>query len=66
MPIKIPDNLPARATLEAEGVMVMREADAVRQDIRPLRIAMLNLMPNKVKTKHSLLDCSAQHRCKLS
>jgi homoserine O-succinyltransferase/O-acetyltransferase len=51
MPIKIPDNLPARATLEAEGVMVMREADAVRQDIRPLRIAMLNLMPNKVKTE---------------
>ena len=47
MPIKIPDNLPARATLEAEGVMVMREADAVRQDIRPLRIALLNLMPNK-------------------
>ncbi len=34
MPIKIPNELPARATLEAEGVMVMREADAVRQDIR--------------------------------
>lgn len=51
MPIKIPNNLPARATLEAEGVMVMREADAVRQDIRPLHIALLNLMPNKIKTE---------------
>jgi homoserine O-succinyltransferase len=51
MPIKIPDDLPARATLSAEGVMVMREADAVRQDIRPMRIALLNLMPNKVKTE---------------
>ena len=51
MPIKIPDHLPARAALEAEGVMVMRETDAVRQDIRPLRIALLNLMPNKPKTE---------------
>jgi homoserine O-succinyltransferase len=51
MPIKIPDDLPARATLDAEGVMVMREADAVRQDIRPMRIGLLNLMPNKIKTE---------------
>jgi len=51
MPITIPDDLPARATLEAEGVMVMREADAVRQDIRPLRIGLLNLMPNKIRTE---------------
>lgn len=51
MPIKIPDHLPARAALESEGVMVMREADAVRQDIRPLRIALLNLMPNKPRTE---------------
>jgi len=51
MPIKIPDNLPARATLETEGVMVMREADAMRQDIRPMRIALLNLMPDKVSTE---------------
>jgi homoserine O-succinyltransferase len=51
MPIKIPNDLPARATLEAEGVMVMREADAVRQDIRPMRIGLLNLMPNKIKTE---------------
>lgn len=51
MPIKIPDNLPARSVLEAEGVMVMAETDAVRQDIRPMRIGLLNLMPNKIKTE---------------
>ncbi|RAI44604.1 homoserine O-succinyltransferase [Rhodoplanes roseus] len=51
MPITIPDSLPARRTLEAEGIMVMRETDAVRQDIRPLRIGLLNLMPNKIRTE---------------
>lgn len=51
MPIKIPDDLPATSVLEAEGVMVMREADAIRQDIRPLKIGLLNLMPNKVTTE---------------
>ncbi len=51
MPIKIPDDLPAFTALLAEGVMVMRETDAVRQDIRPLRIGLLNLMPNKVRTE---------------
>ena len=51
MPIKIPDNLPARATLEKEGVMLMTEATAHRQDIRALRIGLLNLMPNKIKTE---------------
>jgi len=51
MPIRIPNDLPARATLEQEGVMVMTEATARRQDIRPLRIGLLNLMPNKIKTE---------------
>jgi homoserine O-succinyltransferase len=51
MPIKIPDDLPARATLEREGVMVQTEATANRQDIRPLHIGLLNLMPNKIKTE---------------
>ncbi|BBK31366.1 homoserine O-succinyltransferase [Stella humosa] len=51
MPIKIPDDLPARGTLEAEGIVVMRETDAIRQDIRPLRIGLLNLMPNKISTE---------------
>ena len=51
MPIKIPDDLPARRTLEQEGVLVIGEHDAIRQDIRPLRIALLNLMPEKIKTE---------------
>ena len=51
MPIKIPNDLPARLTLEQEGVMLMTEATALRQDVRPLSIGLLNLMPNKVKTE---------------
>lgn len=51
MPIKIHDSLPARGVLEEEGVLVMGETDAVRQDIRPLRIGVLNLMPNKIVTE---------------
>ena len=51
MPIRIPNNLPARQILEHEGVSVMTEATANRQDIRPLRIGLLNLMPNKIKTE---------------
>ncbi|MGH6854261.1 MAG: homoserine O-acetyltransferase MetA [Aestuariivirga sp.] len=51
MPIRIPNDLPARQTLENEGVMVMTEASALRQEIRPLRIGLLNLMPNKIKTE---------------
>ncbi len=54
MPIKIPDDLPARQHLESEGLLVMGETDAIRQDIRPLRIALLNLMPQKVKTETQL------------
>ena len=54
MPIKIPDSLPARAELEREGLIVMSERDAIRQDIRPLRIAMLNLMPRKQATETQL------------
>ena len=51
MPIRIPDRLPARTTLESEGVMVLGESDASRQDIRPLQIGLLNLMPNKIRTE---------------
>ncbi len=51
MPIKIPNNLPAHKTLVQEGVMVMTEDTAIHQDIRPLQIALLNLMPNKVRTE---------------
>ncbi len=51
MPIKIPDQLPARKTLQDEGVTVMTESAAFRQDIRPLQIGLLNLMPNKIRTE---------------
>jgi homoserine O-succinyltransferase/O-acetyltransferase len=51
MPIRIPDELPARRILEKEGVGVMTKATADRQDIRPLRLGLLNLMPNKIKTE---------------
>ena len=51
MPIKIPADLPAYDVLTREGVMVMSEDEAARQDIRPLRIALLNLMPKKIQTE---------------
>ena len=51
MPIKIPDGLPAKDILISERVGVMDETTAVRQDIRPLRIALLNLMPDKITTE---------------
>ncbi|WP_127144741.1 homoserine O-succinyltransferase [Pelagibacterium montanilacus] len=51
MPIRIPDLLPARKTLEDEGVVVMDDTRATRQDIRPLQIGLLNLMPNKERTE---------------
>jgi len=51
MPIKIPDQLPARDILVREGVSVMDERTALRQDIRPLQIGLLNLMPNKIRTE---------------
>ena len=51
MPIRIPDTLPAFETLVHEGVRVMTETVAIRQDIRPLQIGLLNLMPNKIKTE---------------
>ena len=51
MPIKIPADLPAFDVLTREGVNVMSEDQAARQDIRPLRIALLNLMPKKIQTE---------------
>ena len=52
MPIKIPSNLPAHSVLSSEGIMVMDPSQADRQDIRPLRIALLNLMPLKIQTEN--------------
>ena len=51
MPIKIPNDLPAAATLQSENIFVMPETRAVTQDIRPLEILILNLMPTKVVTE---------------
>ncbi|MFT4783085.1 MAG: homoserine O-succinyltransferase, partial [Paracoccaceae bacterium] len=51
MPITLPQNLPAFDILDAEGVMVMDKSRAAVQDIRPLRIALLNLMPKKIQTE---------------
>ncbi|MGE5225056.1 MAG: homoserine O-acetyltransferase MetA [Omnitrophica WOR_2 bacterium] len=55
MPVKIPDTLPAKEILESENIFVMGEKRALHQDIRPLRIAILNLMPTKVNTETQLL-----------
>ncbi|MBV7275262.1 homoserine O-succinyltransferase [Clostridiaceae bacterium UIB06] len=55
MPIKIQDNLPAVETLNNENIFVMTEDRAFHQDIRPLRIAILNLMPTKITTETQLL-----------
>ena len=52
MPIKIPTDLPAFDVLTRDGVMVMGEDQASRQDIRPLRIGLLNLMPKKIQTEN--------------
>ena len=55
MPIKIPDNLPASEILSSENIFVMPEDRAFHQDIRPLRIVILNLMPTKIVTETQLL-----------
>ncbi len=55
MPITIPDGLPAREILENENIFVMNERRAQHQDIRPLRIAVLNLMPTKITTETQLI-----------
>jgi len=52
MPITLPSDLPAYSVLQREGVMVMSDDDAKRQDIRPLRIGLLNLMPKKIQTEN--------------
>jgi homoserine O-succinyltransferase len=55
MPIKIPDNLPAAKVLNGENIFVMLEDRAYHQDIRPLNIAILNLMPTKITTETQIL-----------
>lgn len=55
MPVKIPDDLPAKEILTRENIFVMGEKRALHQDIRPLKIAILNLMPTKIETETQLL-----------
>lgn len=55
MPIRIPDSLPAHSVLESENIFVMTEFRALHQDIRPLNVLILNLMPTKIVTETQLL-----------
>ncbi|MDR0469150.1 MAG: homoserine O-succinyltransferase [Peptococcaceae bacterium] len=55
MPIRIPDDLPAASTLSNENIFVMSENRAYHQDIRPLKVVILNLMPTKIATETQLL-----------
>ena len=55
MPINVPSNLPAIQELKNENIFIMEESRAVHQDIRPLRVALLNLMPQKMVTETDLL-----------
>ena len=55
MPVNIPDNLPAIDVLKEENIFVMTESRAIHQDIRPLRLMILNLMPVKITTETHLL-----------
>ena len=55
MPIRIPDKLPATKQLRNENIFVMSETKAMHQDIRPLKIVIVNLMPTKITTETQLL-----------
>ena len=60
MPIKIQSDLPAKEILEKENIFVMDEIRAQHQDIRPLQILILNLMPLKEETELQILRCLSQ------
>src|SRR5699024_11967453 len=55
MPINIPNDLPAKDILESEKIFAIAASDASRQDIRPLRLIILNLMPKKIETETQIL-----------
>lgn len=55
MPINVPNKLPAKGVLEKENIFIMGQKKALHQDIRPLKIALLNLMPAKITTETQLL-----------
>ena len=62
MPINVNPELPAKAIMEDENIFMMDTARASSQDIRPLKIVVLNLMPLKQDTEVQLLRCRASHR----
>lgn len=64
MPIKINNDLPAKSILEQENIFIMPEERAKAQDIRPLKILLLNLMPTKIVTETQFCVCSAIHQSK--
>ena len=55
MPVKVQADLPVKEILESENIFVMDETRAVHQDIRPLKIAIVNLMPTKIATETQLI-----------
>ena len=61
MPIKIPNDLPAFEKLQQEGVRLIGENEALRQDVRPMQVALLNLMPEKPKTETQLARLLGRH-----
>lgn len=61
MPIKIPDKLPAVKILAEENIFVMTQTRAITQDIRPLKLLVLNLMPTKIETETQLSRHFGQH-----
>lgn len=64
MPIKIQSDLPVKEILEKENIFVMDESRASHQDIRPIQILILNLMPLKEETELQLLRSLSTHRCR--
>ena len=65
MPIRVQNDLPVKEILEKENIFVMDENRAVHQDIRPIKIGLLNLMPLKEDTELQLLRFPI-HRCRLT
>ena len=56
MPIKIPEGLPARSILDAERIFALERPEAEQQDVRPLRLLILNLMPKKNRDRNSAFE----------
>lgn len=65
MPIKIQSDLPVKEILEQENIFVMDDTRAMHQDIRPIQILILNLMPLRKRQNFSCSDLCPTHRCRL-